>query len=88
MKLSRKLPSGIDAIWLGKKEIISVFNAFTGVLLDALYEGIIIYDPKEILNKLKKTLLKALEEGKIERVLGMWRLPIKKRGEKINLPPW
>ena len=36
--LSKRLPSGFDVIWLGEKEIISVFNAFTGVLLDALYE--------------------------------------------------
>lgn len=82
MKIAKFLPSGIDALWIGEKDIIDAFESFTGMLIDALYFGIILYDEKGILNKMKITLEKAIREGKIKRIAGMWTIP----KEKLKIP--
>ena len=84
-KIAAKRPSRISCIWLGEKEIIKVFEAFNGFLLDALYYGIILYDEKGILEGLRKRLERALKLGNIERKLGMWRIPIEKGIRKIKI---
>ena len=75
--ISAKRPSRISSIWLGEKEIIRVFKGFSGFLLDALYYGVILYDEKGILRKLKERLELAIRMGYIERRLGMWRITTK-----------
>lgn len=74
-KIAKELPSGVDAMWIGEEEVVSIFKAFTGVILDALYEGIILFDKKGILTSLKEKLLKALKTGIIRRHHGMWKRP-------------
>ena len=84
-KISARRPSRISSIWLGEKEIVKVFGAFSGFLLDALYYGIILYDENGVLKSLKKRLERALRLGYVERRLGMWRIPIEKGIREIRI---
>ncbi len=84
-KIRGKLPGGIDSIWVSPKELESMFLGFTGFILDAIWKGIILYEEKKVFTKLRERLKKALEMGKIQRKHGMWKLPISKLGEKIEI---
>ncbi len=84
-KISPRRPPRISAVWVGEREIEEAFQGFTGFLLDALFFGLILYDEKNILTGLRKRLEKALNNGKIERRLNMWRIPIEMGVEEIIL---
>ncbi len=84
-RIRGELPGGIDSIWVSPRELESMFLGFTGFILDAIWKGIILYEENEVFTKLRKRLEKALETGKIERKHGMWKIPISRPGEKVEI---
>lgn len=59
----------IEDIWLTPKELINGVKGGWGILLDALTDGIIIYDKEEILNTARK-----LVKEKFRRIGRIWIL--------------
>ncbi|MGQ4891296.1 MAG: nucleotidyltransferase domain-containing protein [Candidatus Njordarchaeia archaeon] len=80
-----KLPGGIDSIWMGQEEFEGALVGLSGAILDALYEGIILYDEDGFLKKMRERLLKAIEEGEIERYKNYWHFPKVKPGERTEI---
>lgn len=75
-RISRFRPSRISSLWLGEKEIFLVFEGFSGVLLDAIYYGLVLYDKKGIIRALKNKLEEAMSRGIIKCELGMWKIDL------------
>ena len=89
IKLRRKirpmLPGGVDSLWVSEKELEQMFLGLTGFILDALYEGIILYDENGFLSSLRNRLLRCIEKGVLKRYGRMWMLPVKRFGEKVEV---
>lgn len=81
--IDRDVRFGIEAIWLTPKDLDGYFVAKTGFILDAFYDGIIVYDPYLYLEKKKQELLFQLEQKGVKRVSYGWIFPIKV-GEKVE----
>ena len=84
-EISRFLPSGIDSMWMNKNEFEAALLGLSGVILDALYEGIILYDRDGFLENMKQRLLKAIKRGEIERYKNFWRFPKVKIGKRTKI---
>lgn len=84
-KIRGKLPGLVESIWMSKKEFTEAFEGLSGFILDALYEGIILYDEDGFLKNMRERLLKAIEKGIIERYRNFWRFPKVKIGEKTEI---
>lgn len=77
-------PALIQSIWLTEREFIEQFKARAGYILDAIQDGIIIYD-KGFLRKTIPSAKRELRRRGIKRVGRAWVWPIKKAGETIEL---
>jgi len=84
-KIRGKLPGLVESLWMSKKEFIDVFKGLTGFILDALYEGVILYDEDNFLHELRSRLFKAIEKGVIQRYKNFWRFPKVVPGKKVNI---
>jgi len=80
-----KLPGLIESLWLSKSEFISIFRGLSGFILDALYEGIILYDEDGFLRKMRARLETAIKKGVIRRYRNYWYFPKVKPGEKTEI---
>lgn len=49
------------------KEFEDNLRSKNGWVIEALVDGIILYDPKHLLSKFRRKLLKELSENKVER---------------------
>lgn len=74
----------IQSIWLTEKEFMEQFKARSGYLLDAIEDGVIIYD-KGFLREAISEARSELKERGIKRVGRAWVWPIKIAGEVIEL---
>ncbi len=79
------LPGIVEALWVSPQELESMFRGFTGFVLDAIQEGIVLLDNDGFIQQLRRRLTKALMEGRVERHKRFWRIPVKKVGEKITV---
>ena len=68
LKLKER-PMAIEDLWLTEEELINGIRGGWGLLLDALSDGIPLYDPKGILKKAKRMV-----EEKYERMGRIWIL--------------
>ena len=81
---TKKVCSGIQDFWWTLEELKRLLDSKFYLLLDAFDEGKILYDPNEILNKLKEKLFKELEAKGVIKTDLYWEWPIKCFGDKIE----
>ena len=73
--------SDIQAIWWTPEEILKNLESKYYLLLDALDDGKILYDPNNFLYELKVKLKKELIEKGVIKTEIYWQWPIKKFGD-------
>ncbi|MCX8189275.1 MAG: nucleotidyltransferase domain-containing protein [Nitrososphaeria archaeon] len=71
------LPSLVQGIYMTPKEFEDNFKSKSGWIIEALADGIILYDPQHLLSGFRKKLLKELKEKGVERTSYGWVWPIK-----------
>jgi hypothetical protein len=76
--------SGIDSIWMTEVEFKAKVRVKMDVLLSALYEGIILYDPFSLIITEKEKLFKELKEKGVLKRIDYWIWPLKYLGEEIE----
>jgi predicted nucleotidyltransferase len=79
-----RLGSCVQGFWMPPEELPRLVGARTGYIMDALTEGILLYDPERIIEESKKTLERELKERGVEKKKYGWVWPIK-AGEIIKL---
>ncbi len=84
LKKTKEVCSGIQDFWWTLKEFWSLLESKFFLLLDAFDEGIILYDPKDILKNLKEKLFKDLKVKGVIKTDLYWQWPIKNFGDKID----
>ncbi|MGQ4915115.1 MAG: nucleotidyltransferase domain-containing protein [Candidatus Asgardarchaeia archaeon] len=84
-KVSKVRPRDVQAIWVTPKELEIMYKRRLGFILDALYEGIILFDKNGFLKKMKELLKQELAEGKFMYKDGIWIWKIKKIGVINNI---
>lgn len=86
IELTKKfgLISIAQGIFMTPQELAQHVKAKAGWLLEALIDGITLFDPQEILKESRERLLKELKEKGVERTEYGWVWPLK-AGEIINL---
>ena len=73
-KVAVKRPKDVEAIWATPEEFDNMYKKRLGFILDALYEGIILFDENGFLKKYKSLLQWEMFHGKITRRRGAWIL--------------
>ncbi|MHA1294233.1 MAG: nucleotidyltransferase domain-containing protein [Promethearchaeota archaeon] len=81
---TRQINTRVQAIWWTSKELIINVNSKYYLILDALDDGKIIYDPTGLINELKEKLFKELKEKGVIKTDLYWQWPLKKFGDKIQ----
>lgn len=78
-KLVRELeiPSIIQAIYMTPEELESHIKSMAGWIINAMVDGIILYDTGNFLTGLRERLLKELKEKGVERTPYGWVWPIR-----------
>ncbi len=78
--------SPVEALWFSPDELIGLFQGRIGMILDALYDGIILYDPNNLLTRLKEELNHLISKNKIKRLpWGGWQFPDVKFGKIVEI---
>ncbi|NHV05902.1 MAG: nucleotidyltransferase domain-containing protein [Thaumarchaeota archaeon] len=72
-----KLPSIIQVIYMTPEEFEIHVKSKSGWFLNAIVEGIVLYDPKNFLQSSKEKLLSELKEKGVERASYGWVWPIR-----------
>jgi len=83
-ELTADFSENIQAIWWTHEEMIKFVEKKFYLILDALDEGKILYDPNNILRELKRKLFEDLKKKHVIKKDLYWRWPISKFGEKIK----
>lgn len=76
--------SRVQAIWMTPKELEEHIEAKSGYVLDAFYEGIILYDPAGFLERKKAKLTEELNKKKVSKLKWGYSWNIK-AGEVVEL---
>ncbi len=84
LKLLELAPSGVDSLWMTEGEFINLVKIKTDIILYALDEGRILYDPVGLIRKQKDTLFKELKKKGVKKERHYWAWPIKSFGEEIE----
>ena len=71
-KFARVKPKDIEIIWATPKEFEIMYRKKVGLILDALYDGIILFDRTGFLKRFKERFEDELAKGKIQRRKGYW----------------
>lgn len=77
------LPSIVQAVYMTPQEFETHIKSKSGWILDAIVDGLILYDPKSFLQTSREKLLVELKEKGIERTSYGWVWPIR-AGEKTS----
>ncbi|MEE9376895.1 MAG: nucleotidyltransferase domain-containing protein [Candidatus Lokiarchaeia archaeon] len=83
-KLMELAPSGVDSLWMTEGEFINLVKIKTDIILYALDEGRILYDPVGLIKKQKYNLFKELKKKGVKKEKHYWSWPIKSFGEEIE----
>ncbi|MHA1274147.1 MAG: nucleotidyltransferase domain-containing protein [Promethearchaeota archaeon] len=76
--------SGFDSVWLTRSEFLTQIKIKRDLLLSALYDGKILYDPTNFIADNKRKLFKELEERGVKKRDGYWIWPKKHLREEIE----
>lgn len=71
------LSSIIQAIYMTPDEFETHVKSKSGWIIDAIVDGIVLYDPKNFLQRSKEKLLNELKEKGVERTPYGWAWPIR-----------
>jgi len=84
LKLMEFSPSGVDSLWMTESEFKNLVQIKTDIILYALDECKILYDPFGLIKKQKESLFKELKEKGVKKEKHYWVWPIKNFGEEIE----
>jgi len=84
IKLMDSTELGFDSLWMTELEFKNLIQIKAEIILDALNEGIILYDPNGLIDRQKKKLFKELEERGVIKRERYWIWPLKNLGEEIK----
>ena len=84
LRLIELAPSCVDSLWMTKSEFINLVQNKTDIILYALDEGKILYDPESLIKSQKEKLFKELKERGVIKRKHYWIWPIKSFGEEIE----
>ena len=82
-ELMSESDQGVDALWWTLSELNSAIKIKLPLILDIMDEGIIIFDPNNVLKNTRNLLLKELDEKNVEKLNDGWLWPSKTFGDKI-----
>jgi predicted nucleotidyltransferase len=82
-ELMSEVDQGVDALWWTLSELYSALKIKLPLILDIIDEGIIIFDPQNVLKSARNMLLKELAEKKVEKLNDGWLWPLKNFGDEI-----
>ncbi len=82
LMVHHNLPSLIQGIYMTPKEFEDNLKSKNGWIIEALLEGIILYDPKRLLGVFRRKLLKELNKEGVERTSYGWVWPIRLKSPK------
>ena len=84
LKLMKSAPARVDSIWVTENEFLNLIRIKADIILYALDEGKVLYDPKKLIEKRKKELFQALKKKGVKKEKHYWAWPIKHFGEEIE----
>ncbi|TKJ23808.1 MAG: hypothetical protein CEE43_01205 [Promethearchaeota archaeon Loki_b32] len=84
LKLMELAPSRVDSLWMTEGEFINLVKIKTDIILYALDEGRILYDPLGLIKKQKDNLFRELKNKGVKKEKHYWIWPIKSFGEEIE----
>ncbi len=84
INLTMSVCSGIQALWRTSKEMKSYADSKYYLILDALDEGQILYDPDNFLHNLREKLFTELKDKGVIKTDLYWQWPIKEFGDNIE----
>ena len=84
LRLIELAPSCVDSLWMTKSEFINLVQNKTDLILYALDEGKILYDPESLIKSRKEKLFKELKEKGVIKRKHYWIWPTKSFGEEIE----
>jgi predicted nucleotidyltransferase len=84
LKLMELSPAGIDSLWMSETEFKNLVQIKTDIILYALDECKILYDPEGLIKQEKENLFRELKEKGVKKENHYWIWPIKSFGEEIE----
>lgn len=81
--IERDVSFRIESIWITPKELDGYLLSRTGFIMDALYEGLIIFEKDNFLTKKREELIDWLTRKDVKKTNAGWVFPIK-AGEKFE----
>ncbi len=84
VELMRSVLGHIDSIWMTDQQFKKAVQNKMGLLLTALSEGKILFDPNHLITEQKKKLFKELKDKGVIKRKNYWRWPLKHLGEEIE----
>ena len=83
-ELMRSAPVGVDSIWVTEDEFRNLVQIKADIILYALDEGKVLYDPVGLVKKQKDELFQDLKKKGVKKEKHYWAWPIKHFGEEIE----
>ncbi len=84
LELMNSAPSSFDSIWMTETEFKNSVKIKYDILLSALHEGKILFDPDGLIKEQKQQLFDELERKGVKKRKNYWIWPLKRLGEEIN----
>lgn len=84
-QVTRDAYPGVQAVWFTVEELKSSYQGRAGHIMDALYEGWILFDPDSILGSLREQLHEELRARRFKREKNHWVWSLNYLGEEISL---
>lgn len=84
LKLMDLTELGIDSLWMTETEFKNLIKIKADIILSALDEGKVLYDPGGLIKEQKKKLFKELKEKGVIKRRHYWIWPIKNLGDEIE----
>lgn len=84
LKLMDLTELGIDSLWMTETEFKNLIKIKADIILSALDEGKVLYDPGGLIKEQKNKLFKELKEKGVIKRRHYWIWPIKNLGDEIE----
>lgn len=78
-------PSIVQSIWMTPEDFEGHLEARAGYVLDAIHDGLILYDKAGFLKRRMEKTKEELRRREVKRIDGAWVWPLRKAGEVIEL---
>lgn len=87
-ELVRKIEGGplpVQSIWMTPEDFEGHLASKAGYVLDAIHDGIVLYDEEGFLERKIKETKEELRRKSVRRIDGAWVWPIERVGEHVEL---